>query len=170
MPNAGLQVEVHRKSRIVRESLVLLGAALLLTVVSWLARPNRLPLTAASSYYDLELPAPVVDLDRAMRIYEEGSHLFIDIRPFELGDRPYIPGAFAIRQHSFDDDLLDAGEFIYPEDPMILYGNGNLQEVAAVASRFIERGYENILIMTGGIDAWQRAGGPVTQDQEEAHD
>jgi len=170
MPDAGLQVEVPKKSRVIRESMVLLGIALLLTTVAWAIRPNRLPMTALSSFYDLELPAPVVDLDRAMRFYAEGSHLFVDIRPIELGVSPYIPGAFAIRQNSFEDDLLAAGDFIYPEDPLILYGSGNLQEVAAVASRFIERGYENILIMTGGIEAWHRAGGPVTQAQEEVHD
>jgi rhodanese-related sulfurtransferase len=112
----------------------------------------------------------VVDLDEAKRLFAAGSYYFVDTRSVDPEQVPYIPGAFFIRQDSFDNDLLAASDFIYPEDPLILYGEGNLQLVAAVAARLQERGYENLSIMAGGLAAWRKAGGSLIVHQESNHD
>jgi rhodanese-related sulfurtransferase len=151
-----------RSKRIWREAAWLAVVACGLAAASWALRPDRLPLLATSEQYELDLPVPLMDLDRAMLVYDEGSHLFVDTRDIDPVQDPRIPGAFVIRQASFDDDLIAVSDFLYPEDPLVLYGSGNLQEVAALASRFLERGYEQVFIMSGGIDAWRQAGGAVT--------
>jgi len=163
MQNGNSHALLPPGSRLLREAAFLLAATCLLAIASWSLRPDRLPLQASTEQYELDLPAPLLDLDQALRLYEAGSHLFVDIRSIDPTTEPRIPGAFAIRQDSFDDDLLAVSDFLYPEDPLILYGDNNLQEVAAVASRFLERGYEQVFILGGGIDAWRLAGGPVTR-------
>jgi rhodanese-related sulfurtransferase len=37
--------------------------------------------------------------------------------------------------------------------------------VAAVAVRLQARGYENLVILQGGFQAWRQAGGPVTDGE-----
>jgi 3-mercaptopyruvate sulfurtransferase SseA len=128
------------------------------------------PLRAERVFYEQELPVPLVSLDQALKSYEEGNHLFIDTRPDALEENSHIPGAFLIREASFDDDLQEYGDFLYPEDPLILYGEGNLLGVAAVAGKFLDRGYENLLILAGGLPAWHKAGGPLTKEGGGDHD
>jgi len=152
----------RHKKRIWLEAGLLLATACLLAAASWSLRPDGLPFFATAEQYELDLPAPLMDLDRALAVYEEGTYLFVDTRDIDPLKDARIPGAFVIRQATFEDDLLAVSDFLYPEDPLVLYGSGNLQAVAALASRFIERGYEQVHIMSGGIDAWRRAGGAVT--------
>ncbi len=163
MQNGNARVLLPPGGRLLREASFLLAMTCLLAIASWALRSDRLPLQASTAQYELDLPAPLLDLDQALRLYEAGTHLFVDIRPIDPATETRIPGAFAIRQDTFDDDLLAVSDFLYPEDPLVLYGNGNLQEVAAVAARFLERGYEQVFILSGGIDAWRLAGGPVTR-------
>ena len=170
MPGTTLPTNPTIRRRTLREAGLLLAVAVLLAVTTWAVRSEQLPLLASADVYELELSAPVMDLDRALRAYEAGSHLFVDIRQSAPSGSSYIPGAFTIRQDSFEDDLMAASDFIYPEETLVLYGTGDLQVVAAVASRFLDRGYENIFIMSGGIDAWRRAGGPVAQTEETSGD
>lgn len=156
--------------RVFREAALLFATAVVLAGLAWAVRQPRLPLRADAAYYDQELPAPLVSLDEALRLYAAGQHLFVDTRP--LADRrvPHIPGAFFIREQSFADDLYAVGDFLFPEDPLILYGDGDLQQVATVASRFLDRGYENLSILAAGVAAWQRAGGPLTDPREGTDD
>lgn len=145
-----------------REAWLLIGAALVVTGLSWLVRPDGLPLHADPAVYRMELEAPLIDVDQARAIYDEGLDLFVDTRPGTRDERPTIPGAVPIRQESFDDDLLELFDFLVPEDHMVLFGNGDLLRVSGIAGRLKERGYGNIVIMRGGIEAWRKAGGPLT--------
>jgi len=153
-----------------RQAGLLLALAVLLAGGSWALRSPRLPLRAKAAFYELDLPAPLIDLDLALQFWQEGQHLFVDIRPEAPAQAAYIPGAFFIRAETFADDLYAVGDFIFPTDPLILYGNDNLQQVAAVAYRFLDRGYEDVSILAGGIGSWQRAGGKLAEPREQNHD
>ena len=139
---------------------MILAVTLLVALISWLLRTPRLPLSADLSVYELEIDHPLLTIEEALRLYEEGSHLFIDTREPDLESMTRLPGAMQVRPMRFDDDLRVIIDFVFPEDPLILYGDG-LQSTAAVAGRFTERGYEDVSLLGGGLKDWERAGGPV---------
>lgn len=140
-------------------SLLLLAAAA--SLVLWAVRSDRLPLLADPDAYALDLPVPMISQAEARRFYEAGSHLFIDTRRADAAGG--IPGALVVREGSFADDLAAVMDFVYPEDSLILYGDATPLPVAAVAIRFLERGYRNIWILQGGLTAWGLGGGPLRE-------
>jgi 3-mercaptopyruvate sulfurtransferase SseA len=144
----------------IHEAVILSAIILIAGVGSWLVRPDRLTLTPNPTAYQVDLPAPLISLDDALDSYESGQHVFIDTRP-DATLETAIPGAFIVRTESFGDDLARAMDFVYPEDPLILYGEDDLLPVGDVASRFLARGYANIWIMDGGLASWRHAGGPI---------
>ena len=143
-----------------REAGLILLLSLVLTGAWWLRAAERLPLRADPTVYQLELAAPLLDTARALEYYDEGVHLFVDTRA--AGITATIPGSLFIREASFDDDLVENFDFIFPEDQFILFGDGNLTRTSNVAARLLERGYENLTILQGGLDGWRQAGGEVS--------
>ncbi|PJA73882.1 hypothetical protein CO151_10860 [bacterium CG_4_9_14_3_um_filter_65_15] len=144
------------------EACALSVIVLAVTAVSWALRPDRLPLSADPTFYKLELDAPLIATKQAVALYDAGTHLFVDTRPGPIGATPTIPGSVPIRQDSFDDDLLDLFDFITPEDPLILFGDGNLSLASSIAARLKARGYVDLEILSGGLEAWRAAGAPLT--------
>ncbi len=159
-------------ARLLREAGLLLLVSLLLAGASWLVRTPRLPLQADEDDYAIRVDFPVVTVADALGFYDANSHIFIDARP-AAGEDAAIPGAMAVRQNTFDDDLLEIHDFLMPEDPLLLYGDGNLLALAAVAARLQERGYSDLTLMEGGLVAWRKAGGPTNgtaSSGENAHE
>lgn len=151
------------RSASLREAGVLMLVALVATGASWFLRGDGLPLTADPTGYELELAAPLLQIDEALALFEEGEYLFVDVRP-DLGEEfQTIPGAFFIREATFDDDLLEYFDFMGPADHFILFGDGNLLPVSNIAARMLERGYPNVFILKGGLDAWRSSGGDISQ-------
>jgi rhodanese-related sulfurtransferase len=150
-------------SAALREAGLLLLIALAATAASWMLRSDGLPLTADPVAYELELPAPLTEIGEALARYEEGDFLFVDTRPRTGEDFDTIPGAFLIQESSFDDDLLSYFDFMTPEDHLILFGDGDLLQVSSIATRLLDRGYPNLLILKGGLSAWRGAGGEISQ-------
>ena len=151
--------------RALRQALLLLGISLALAVGSWAVRGDRLPPLADPQVYALDLSVPLVSLAEAREHYEAGSHYFVDTRAGDPTGRPAIPGSFTIREEQFDEDLAAAMDFLYPEDPLILYGEDTPLPVDAVAARLSNRGYQNLTILQGGLRAWRKAGDPVTGEE-----
>ena len=144
-----------------KEAGLLILVAAGLTVVSWQARTEPLPLLADPTVYELELTAPVIEISTALDLFDEGAHLFIDTRSGQSGNEPTIAAAFIIRESSFDDDLLVLFDDLFPEDPVILFGNGDLVGTNNVAGRLQARGFTDIQILRGGMQGWLSAGGDV---------
>ncbi len=151
-------------SRVMGETLLLATLTLVAVSLSWLLRTPRFPLVAEISDYEMDLDYPVLAASDCVNLYEAGTHLFIDTR--DLADpATYIPGAFSIGLNTFDEDLREVFDFIYPEDALLLYGDGRLQATAAVAARFEERGYKIEGIMRGGLESWRKAGGELSGEE-----
>jgi len=174
-----------------RESVALLALAAALAAAAWLARSPRLPLRADEVVYAQELGYPLIDPAEAVALYRDNLALIVDTRagdegagagdPGRPGDsaaaggaaaaagaplrpgRERVPGALVIREATFDDDLLALHDFLTPEDRLVLHGDGNLQVLAAVAARLARRGYTNLVLMRGDLDAWRAAGGPLRE-------
>lgn len=153
-------------STALREALLLGGVSLLLATAVWALRPDRLPLHAQTETYELELAAPVVSVADAVAHFAAGTHLFVDVREQPAGEG--IPGSFHVRSSTFDEDLAEVRDFIYPENDLILYDDGVMQLASAAAVRFQQRGYASVTLLQGGLAAWQTGGGAVAG--EDAHD
>ncbi len=151
--------------RALRQSAVLLGVAMVVAVATWAVRGDRLPLVADAEVYTLDLTVPLVSVAEAREFYDAGSHYFVDTRAGEPAGRPVIPGSFIIRETSLDNDLVAVMDFLYPEDPLILYGADTPLPVDAVAARLVNMGYENLVILQGGFAAWRAAGAPTTGEE-----
>ena len=154
-------------SRVLRDGGVLLLATLVVTAVSWAVRGDRLPLRPDPAIYELELAAPLVQPADALVLYDEGEVLFADTRTVPR-DGVIIPGAFPLRPDTLDDDLLAVFDFLEPETPLLLYGDGSLAATSGVAARLIERGYADVRILAGGVSGWRKAGGDVRPADPEA--
>ncbi|MCK9995014.1 MAG: rhodanese-like domain-containing protein [Candidatus Krumholzibacteria bacterium] len=146
-----------------REAGLVLLVAVAVTTVSWFLRDDGLPLAADPMGYELELAAPLTSTEKALALYDEGEYHFVDTRPVTNGDFQTIPGAFFIREASFDDDLLEYFDFMTTEDHFILFGDGELFPVSNIAARMKDRDYRNLLILKGGLDAWLMAGGEISR-------
>ncbi len=146
--------------------LVEAAGLLLLTIFavgfSWVLRSDSLSWQAGPTTYEMELSTPLVEVAEAMRLFDEGDYLFIDTRRDAALAETTISGAFIIREQTFDNDLLALMDQIFPEDPMILFGNGELSGVSNITHRLQGRGYENLLILRVGLKGWQLAGGQVS--------
>lgn len=152
-------------SRPIPEALKVLAAAIVIGLVTWMLRPDRLPLYADPEFYTLDLPAPVVSVNTAREGFDGGLWLFVDTRPTASeGYNDNIPGAFVIRAASFDTDLEAVLDFVFPEDTLVLYGDDSPVPVGDVAARFLARGYQDVHILRGGLPAWRRAGGPIESE------
>lgn len=146
-----------------KEAGLLLLLAALVTGLSWWLRADSLPLTADPTVYELELAAPVVEIGDAIPLFDEGVHIFVDTRPGDPQGRETIAGSFVIREASFDDDLLAYFDDLYPEDPIILFGRGDLVGTNNIAGRLLARDFSDVQILRGGLHGWQSAGGDVGQ-------
>ena len=143
------------------QALVLLAVTVVLAGAAWVLRPAPLPLAADPLSYELELSAPLVELAEARALFQEGNHFFIDTRPEAGPGVETLSGSFIIREQEFDDDLLRLLDVLYREDPVILFGDGNLMGVSNVAARMQERGFLSVQIMRAGVSAWRKAGGDM---------
>ena len=159
------KIRLYPESSLWRDLAILFGATILLTAGTWMIRTPRMPLRADFSLYELELEAPVMQPVDAIAAYDQNTHMFVDTRSI-LKDPRRIPGSFTLRPGTFEDDLRDIYDFLVPEDPLVLYGDGNLILVSNVVKKMQDRGFENISILSGGLIAWQEAGGQLTAVEE----
>ena len=159
-------IRPRRRPGLLREAGLLVLVALVLSALSWGLRPPRLPLRADASLYELDLEFPVVEPDAAVALYDANTHLLIDTRAEAVGGGR-VPGAFLVRQRSFDADLAEIFDFLTPEDPLLLIGDGNLLRLSAVANRLRDRGYGNLTLMRGDLVQWAAAGGATAEAYDE---
>ncbi len=151
-----------RFRRSLPEAGILILLAIVVTGLTWVFHPNPISWRADPLSYELELSAPLVSIEEALKLFEAGDHLFIDTRPDAARAQTTIASAFIIREVSFDDDLMALMDLVFPEDPLILFGNGQLAGVSSIGEKMKRRGYENLLILREGVTRWQAAGGEVS--------
>ena len=145
-----------------REAPLLLGLAVVLAAGSWFARTPRLPLIADMSLYEMDLAAPVLEPAEALAAFRDNTHIFVDTRAVDDGRR--IPGAMVLRPDSFDEDFREIYDFLVPEDALILYGDGNLMLTSNVAQQLEARGFTELSLLRGDLDAWAAAGGDLSTE------
>ena len=158
---------IPAKTHVLREIATLVAVSLLLAVAAWFAHPEDFPLRADPTAYELDIEQTLTPVPEALAAYASGVHIFIDTRSRDAFDAAHIPGAMNLRPETFDDDLREVFDWVQPEDAFIVYGVGNLKAAGAVCSRLIERGYANVTVLSGDLEAWGDAGGEISGSDHE---
>lgn len=104
---------------------------------------------------------PKIDAQDAKRRLDGGGAILIDIRETDEYAREHIIGArlaplSAIDRHDFDRDHAKAAIFHCR--------SGNRTEVNA--TRLIAKGFAESYVLDGGIEAWKKAGLPVSSNRK----
>ena len=88
---------------------------------------------------------------------EKGKAVLVDVRQQTQAARGHIPGAVNVPAQ----DLVDA-EYDFPvkkSAPIVLYGKDSETEEAQEVIK--GWGYKRVLLVDGGLEGWQRRGGPL---------
>jgi len=104
-----------------------------------------------------------VDPSLARARLDQGGAIIVDARPREFFELKHIPGAVNLPLSLFD--------FVYgmemadldPAREVVVYG-GNISRRYDddVAALLIERGHGDVKLLSGGLEAWEKRGFPVT--------
>jgi rhodanese-related sulfurtransferase len=103
-----------------------------------------------------------VDPWEARRMIEEAKAVLVDARPKELYDQKHIEGAANVPLALFDVVHMMKLNNLDPEIPVIVYGR-NISRLydEELAFRLKQRDHDHVVILSGGLDAWEARGYPV---------
>ncbi|HNT56666.1 MAG TPA: cyclic nucleotide-binding domain-containing protein [Syntrophales bacterium] len=139
--------------------LLLFGISLLFAVIFNHSNPNGIPLfPKAPSREALSF----IDSSRAMALYEGVGALIVDAMPASFYEQKHIAGAVNLPLALFDIVYLLTLGAEEKEKPVIVYG-GTISRPydLEVADRLMARGHRTVLVLDGGLPAWEKGGYPI---------
>ncbi len=110
-------------------------------------------------------PAPTtIAAPKAHPMIRNKTAVIIDARPAEFHKQGHIPQAVNLPQELFDFVYSMKLADLAPETPLIIYGRTISRHYDAEVARELELlGHENIMVLKGGLAAWENAGYEVTR-------
>ncbi|MDQ7831537.1 MAG: rhodanese-like domain-containing protein [Desulfovibrionaceae bacterium] len=156
-----VRCEMDRVGRVsVMDFVLILCVSLAIGILFNSANPSGVGLLPSS----WSRPAiQAVDPSLARSRLDQGAAVVVDARPREFFEMKHIPGAVNLPLSLFD--------FVYgmemadldPAREVVVYG-GNISRRYDddVAALLIERGHSDVKVLSGGLDAWEKRGFPVT--------
>jgi len=139
--------------------LMLFGVSLLFAVIFNHSNPNGIPLfPKVPSRESLSF----IDSSQAMALYEGVGALIVDAMPANFYEQKHIAGAVNLPLALFDIVYLLTLGGEEKDKPLIVYGETisrpyNLE----VADRLLARGHRTVLVLDGGLPAWEKGGYPI---------
>lgn len=100
-------------------------------------------------------------------LYNNPADCLIDVRLAEDFDHQHLPRAKSncVFEVAFAGRLAEQAP--YKENPVVIYGaNAKSQEAPMAAEKMERLGYQNVVVVDGGIEAWKAAGHPVEGEGE----
>ena len=151
-----------------REACLLLFVALCLSAGLNAVRPDNIPWTEHWTDKKLrELGDKGVDAARAKTLWASKSALFIDARDAESFAQGHIPDAESLPYDPFD-PTAEQRILGLPKDRwLVLYcSSASCPLSKQMAEALTFNGYDKVLVLAGGYDAWTKEGGPVAGSGE----
>jgi len=104
----------------------------------------------------------LVDEKEAVRFLDDPETVFVDARTEEDYRERHVRSAVFLPEQDVEERFL-AVQSLMPEDGhLILYCYGPECDMAEKVAQFLaQNGYKNMMIMTAGFRAWERAGYPM---------
>ena len=135
-------------------------AGVVLGVLFNLTSPSGIEIIPES----LLAPDPVmVDVQTANQL-DMDKIVIVDARPGEFYKQGHIPGAISLPKDLFDFVYSMKLANLDPATPMIVYGRTISRHYDSDVARQLELlGHENVMVIQGGLSAWEEAGYEVTK-------
>ena len=105
---------------------------------------------------------PLINEKTAHRLFGEQGTVFVDARKKKDYDESHVQGAIFLDPDE-KEELFPSVQLLLPEGArIILYCYGPECDMAEQDADFLAQlGYKNMMIMTSGFRAWEKAGYPV---------
>lgn len=98
-----------------------------------------------------------VSVNEAVNIVNQQKGCFVDIRDSEAFAKAHIADAVNVPQASMDDHLRKLKK---TEQPLVVVCDSG-QRSRAAAKQLKAKGYTNVTVMSGGLNAWREAKLPL---------
>lgn len=151
--------------RILRQALALGGLALLVAAAVHLPLIKRFlrgefrgSFFQASEYAGVRL----ITLEEGEDLWRTAQAVFLDARRTDLYDEGHVPGARCVPAAETEKALPAAVLDLPRAGTLVVYcEGGDCQSSLLLAKRLHDQGFKDIRVMTGGWEAWARAGLPA---------
>ncbi len=105
---------------------------------------------------------PLIDEQAAFKLFGSEGTVFVDTRKKEDYDEAHVKGAVFLTPEEKEDLFPIVQPFLPEEARLILYCYGPECDMAEQVADFLAQlGYKNMMIMSAGFRAWEKAGHPV---------
>jgi rhodanese-related sulfurtransferase len=163
------------RTRVLEDSwriVIVVFSALLLGLAVNAFHPQSLPLTLAEAKRP-GIPLRIwkrlrfTDAQKAFEMAARGENaLLVDVRDRKDYEQSHGRGAVSLPYHGFDRTYPEFASRVPLEKRILLYCYGTKCGMSArVATRLVERGYANVVIVRNGFAGWTAAGLPVAGER-----
>lgn len=133
-------------------------------IMANLAADNSLPWVYAPPK-DIKLAGAVVtfiDEREALKFLDDPETVFVDSRNCDDYAKNHVKGAVCLPPDDVEQRFPSVEPLMAPENRLILYCYGPDCDMAERVATFLAQlGYKNMMIMSSGFPAWERANFPV---------
>jgi rhodanese-related sulfurtransferase len=106
----------------------------------------------------------LIDEKDAFRLFNQSTTVFVDARGAESFDESHVKGAVHLAPEDKEERFPAVQPLLPEESTVVLYCHSPECEMAEEVARFLAQlGYKNLIIMSAGFPAWEKAGYPVQQ-------
>ena len=155
---------IIRSSRVAWYDFVLvIGISVLLAITFNISNPNGIPFVPVRPD-----PAPSISAVAAMEDYRQGQTLIVDAMPDNFYQQRHIKGAINMTMALFDFVYLMSFSEGDKDKKIVVYGNTISRPYdLEIADKLLLRGYKNVKVLDGGLQAWEANGYPVEKEASE---
>ncbi len=152
--------------KVISQSMVLVGLALVLAFAVNGLRPDGLPLVHARESAIEPTPAGAeISIQDAALLYASGRGLFLDARSVSSFTRGHIQKALSLPVQSFTTRAPALSKELKTAATLITYCSGEHCPLAQeLAELLIEEGYRNVRVLKNGWSQWQQENLPIVEN------
>ena len=153
--------EVIRSSRVAWYDFVLIiGISVLLATTFNISNPHKIPFSPVPPD-----PVPSISAVAAIEDYLQGQTLIVDAMPDNFYRQWHIKGAVNMTMALFDFVYLMSFSEEDKDKKIVVYGNTVSRPYdLEIADKLLLRGYRNVKVLDGGLQAWEAKGYPVEKE------
>jgi rhodanese-related sulfurtransferase len=138
---------------------LVIGVSVLLAITFNLSNPNGIPLVP-----DRPDAVASISASAAMEDYQHAQALIVDAMPNNFYQKRHIMGAINVPPALFDIMYLVSFSEEEKDKHIVVYGNTISRPYdLEIAGKLVLRGYKNVKVLDGGLQAWEANGYPIEQ-------
>lgn len=109
---------------------------------------------------------PIISEEKALGFLDDGQTIFLDTRNSEDYAESHIKGAISLPDTKKEERFPVVESLLPKDERIILYCTGPECHMAENVAVFLAKlGFQNLMLMPGGIEGWEKAGHPLESGQ-----